>query len=382
MRESWGIADDLYLNRMLSGKSGALVYAVDVTCQGFAGQAILKLDRIGDPDWSEEEEAERHRRATAANPDYAVRHLPSIVHTCQHGGQIAILSTIAGRGLEYALPWAECAYDRQLSSVRQLCRGLLEDWCADYEFAAGMRRPSALLKAWLAYRLDPSQGRIHAFLGEQCGIAGGEPAFMFDGRWYPNPLAFAEETRPLPHRLQLRATTGNVPGDLHGFNVLVTSSEATEPTYYLIDLALYTSGQYLFYDHAYFELSYLLSAREGVSPARWKAILDALGGPGKVRGRSTSSGDDLGLVGLLAALRKEEAEWIERREPHRLSYLESQQMLARVAAGLNFVNKPLTPEARCKALLYGANSLKHYLKFHSVDWPKHGPSLNWGESHA
>jgi len=27
------------------------------------------------------------------------------------------------------------------------------------------------------------------------------------------------------------------------------------------------------------------------------------------------------------------------------------------------------------ALLYSANSLKHFLKFHSVDWPRHGPSL-------
>jgi DNA-binding response OmpR family regulator len=374
--ESWGIEDELYLNRVLSGKSGALVYAVDVTSRAFGGQAILKFDKISDPSWSEEEEADRHRRAVESEPDFGTQHLPKIINTCQHSGKIAILSTIAGKGLEYALPWAECTYDRQLTAVRQLSRGLLEDWNAQYEIARGMQRPSDLFKGWLGYRLDTSAGgRIHRFLNEQCGVAANEPTFMFDGRWHPNPLAFASEAHPLPDRLRLRAATGNIHGDLHGFNVLVKFAESEDLEYYLIDLALYKSGEYLFYDHAYFEMSYLLNARGNTTLRRWKAILDSLGGLGKSTPGSVPSGDDLGLIRVLETTRNEAVEWIERHELNRRSFLESQYTLAQVAVGLNFMNKPLAHEARCKALIYGANSLKHYLKFHSVDWPKQGRSL-------
>ena len=37
--ESMGLGEDFYLTRRLSGKSGAMVFAADVDCRGFAGQA-------------------------------------------------------------------------------------------------------------------------------------------------------------------------------------------------------------------------------------------------------------------------------------------------------------------------------------------------------
>jgi class 3 adenylate cyclase len=182
IHESWDIGDDLYLNRMLSGKSGALVYAADVTSRDFGGQAILKLDRLTRHGRSEAEESERHRQAIEASPDYAARHLPSIVHTCQHDGKIAILSTIAARGLEYAHPWTECPYDRQLTSVQRLSRELLEDWNTGYAFAAGMKtpspsiaasaptnRPSCSRGAGIPIRLPSPRTRIHCLMVCSCG---------------------------------------------------------------------------------------------------------------------------------------------------------------------------------------------------------------------
>jgi CheY-like chemotaxis protein len=373
VRKRWGVKGDIYLSRILSGKSGALVYAVDVTCEDFKGQAILKLSEALDPSWSEEEEADRHRRAIEKNTSYAAEHLPTIVHTFQHGNQIAILSTIAGRGLEYTVPWALCHYDRQLSAVRQLSKGLLEDWNLHYEFADGMQQPTDLLRTWLGYRLDPQAGRIHDFMAEHCGIRADESTFIFQGHWYPNPLAFIEGIHPPPERLQVRAIKGSTHGDLHGLNVLVRPRAPDELDYYLIDLALYSDSEFLFYDHAYLELSYLLQARESATLTRWKLILDAIGRHASKYG--AVSVDDFGLIQLLGALRKEVFAWIDRHEANRLSYLESQYLLARVAAGLNFVNKPLAAKNRLVALLYGAICLKDYLKFQGIDWPKEGPAL-------
>jgi hypothetical protein len=374
--ETWRVEDELYLNRTLSGKSGALVYAVDVTGRSFSGQAILKLDKAPDPALGEEGETELHNRAVAANPKFAAQHLPTIVETCRHDDQIAALSTIAGRGLEYAHPWADCPYDRQLSAAKQLSRGLLEDWNADYRLATGVLRPRDMVRQWLGYRLDPAQGgRIHDFFTKHCTIAEDAPTFTFEGSWYPNPMALVEGAQALPERLQLRAVTGNVHGDLHGNNVLVSYANTADLDYYLIDLALYISGQYLFYDHAYFEISHVLNSRLDVTFPRWKAILEAIGKPEPGIAAEAASGDDLGLTGIAKAMREEEFDWIERHEPNRLSYLESQHLLARVAVGLNFTHKTLPPHARCLALVYAADNLKRFLALHAADWPKDGQPL-------
>ena len=100
LRRQWRVEGDIYLSRHLSGgKSGALVYSVDIETESFTGQAILKLDQAADPSWQEQHEADRHQRAIEDAPDFAAQHLPRLLHSVHHGDQIAVLSTIAGRGL-------------------------------------------------------------------------------------------------------------------------------------------------------------------------------------------------------------------------------------------------------------------------------------------
>jgi len=115
---------------------------------------------------------------------------------------------------------------------------LLEEWNRDYRIADGLRTPQELLQKWLGYRLDPEEGRIHRFVTDHCGLAPDEPSFIFEGRWYPNPLAFALGARPLPDHLRLRAAIGNQHCDMHGNNLLVNAVQSGEPHYYLIDLAM------------------------------------------------------------------------------------------------------------------------------------------------
>ena len=376
VHERWKVEGEIYLKQQLGGgKSGAQVFMVDITCDGFSGQAILKLDVAADPEARGKTEAALNREALEAAPDYGTRHLPTILQTEHLDGRIAILSTIVGRGLEYSVPWAECGYDGELESLQRLSRDLLEDWNSDYRLAGGMQMPQDLLAGWLGRRLDPERGRIFSFLEESCRFPSAEPSLSFEGLWYPNPLAFAREVIEVPARLRLRSVQGRQHGDLHGYNVLVKEQDQADLDYYLIDLAYYKDEQFLFYDHAYFEVAFLIAHREFASLRQWDAILDHLS---IYHHKSHSPGlwhDDVGTMEFVRVLRREPLAWIERHESHRLSFMESQCLLARVAAGLNFASKRISTEARQRAFIYAAASLKDYLKLNHLDWPKHGPAF-------
>jgi len=316
---------------------------------------------------------ERHRLAYEAAPDFAAEHLPRIVHTAHQGENLAILSTIAGRGLEFALPWSACDHERQVNVVRQLSRSLLEDWNRGAKLAPGLQSPQTVLRGWLGYRLDPAQGRLHRFLPDSCGLPAGELSLSFEGQWYPNPLAFACAAPELVDRLKLRAVLGNVHGDLHGLNVLVSTAGTTKDHHYLIDLAFYEDKQFLFYDRAYFALSYLLALRGQATGSHWQSILNELCPFDHIKVQGHLRGEDIGLLALLRQLRQEVMDWVDRHQANRLSYMESQFQLAQVAVGLNFASKRIGDRERRLAFLYAAAILRDYLILHGVDWPKHGP---------
>ena len=383
LRREWGVEGEIYLNRQLSGKSGALVFAADLTGKDFAGQAILKLDRTTGTDWSQDQEFERHRRAFEVNPDYAAAHLPRIVHAVQNGNDVAILSTIAGRGLEYALPWAECAWMPQLNVAGRLADDLLECWNEKSFLDPAMLKPRDLLRSWLGYRLDPTDGgRIHDFIASTCGLDPLTPALSFEGEWRPNPLAFAEQVVDIGPSTQLRAIRGNVHGDLHGFNVLVRRQAEVRPEYYLIDLDLYRDDGFLFFDHAYFELTYLLGERQSIEPSRWKSILNALSPRAHMQEEDVVTGDDVGMLQLVADMRDKVKTWIDRHEPNRLSYMESQCLMGRIAAGLALTHQTRSNAVRAMSFLYAATSLQDFLTLHDIDWPKNGPAFSYDQTGA
>ncbi|MEM7443361.1 MAG: hypothetical protein AAF414_08550 [Pseudomonadota bacterium] len=376
IRDEWGVTGDIYLQRKLSGgRSGAFVYTADLTSSEYTGQAILKFDTIEEKDQSEEKEFERHQRAIEAEPDYAAKHIQKLVHATFQGDKVALISTIAGGGVEYVVPWLDCPFDRQVSVVRDLSSGLLERWNRRYALSAGLRTPQELLKGWLQHRIEPKTSRLYGFLPDVCGIAPDEPSFTFDGKWYPNPMAFAIAPVSLPGEATLRAVTGSSHGDLHGNNVLVLDWPSEEASYSLIDLAMYEPNQYLFYDHAYFEIAHLLATRDTSDPVYWATIQENLRRHHPTGLRNELRADDLGLAEIIGTMRGEIYSWIDRHEPNRQSYMESQYLLARVGAGLNFANKRLDPGHRRLAFLYAAFNLKLCLRHLDLDWPKYGPLL-------
>ena len=376
IRESWGVEGPIYLNRVLGGgRSGALVYAADLTCRDFKGEAILKLDRIDAAEWSRDKEFERHALAFEISPDFAAQHLPRLVQAYQEGDEIAILSTIAGRGLQYATSWSDCPYKEQLSFARRISNSLLSSWNANYVLVDGLLEPHDLLAGWLDYRLDRERGRIGKFLSEDCGVDEDLPAYSFEGELYPNPLAFARGALPLPEKAKLRAVRGQMHGDLHGQNVLVASPPSGKPNYFLIDLEFYQPDGFLFYDHAYLEFTHLMGSRRNVGQTRWKSLLDNLSRFHKPTRGSGPKGDDLGLLKVLHTVRQGAMAWIDRHEPNRLSYLENQYLLARIAVGLTFCHRRLSQDRRCMAFTYAAANLRDYLQLNDIGWPKDGPAI-------
>jgi len=366
VRRAWDVQGDVLVHKALGGKSGASVLAVDVSCAGFSGQAILKLEEAGD-DLSE---AHRHQQAFESAPEFAAAHLPRVVHSSTSDGATAVLSTIAGRGLEYTVPWARSSYAVQTEAGLTMFRAILDRWNADHRLAPAIIAPHELLAAWLDYRLDPRRGRIHGFL-HGAGVDPEAPTLIYDGHWYPNPLAFAIGEAPGSREGGLRPILGHTHGDLHGYNVLVRD-RGEDLDWFLIDLAFYTPDAHLFFDHAYFELSHLLETRAGEARDRWMPLLGALAG------RDQAREDDVGLVALLTSLRHAVAGWIEEAQPDRISYMESQLLLARVAVGLNFTHKRVPDPLKRRGFLYAMSALKEYAKFHSLEWPRSGPTLSLG----
>ncbi|MEM9513154.1 MAG: hypothetical protein AAF978_10830, partial [Cyanobacteria bacterium P01_E01_bin.48] len=380
LHKEWGVKDGILLTRQLSGgKSGALVFFVDVSTKDFTGQAILKLDCAANAAHKEQNEAERFDAAIADAPQFAARHLPRILHTSHKDGKIAILSTIAGTGLEYIESWNDCSYERKLESAKHVSLRLLESWNSDYRLTAGVTTPQDLLRSWLGYRIDPLEGgRLHSLLGEDCGVSPSEPTFIVDGTWFPNPLAFAQHTVPNADRMNLRGAMGHCHGDFHGLNLLVSRKQEETGEFHLIDLAHYESEQYLFYDHAYFELATLLSEHENSSGKDWVSAISHLSRFWSIDDVGESRTDQIGLIQLVQSVRQGIAEWIEKHEPDRRSFMEGQTLLARVATGLMWGHRHRSFKSRQKAFFYAAASLKDYLKLHRLEWPKSGPVVTLG----
>ena len=211
---------------------------------------------------------------------------------------------------------------------------------------------------------------MHATALHLLGLDHEQLTYFFEGRWHPNPFAFALDAVELPDKLGLRAIVGNTHGDLHGYNVLV-GRENGSVKYYMIDMAFYDPEAYLLYDHAYFEISHLLNRRGALALADWVQMVAVL----EVGG--TPQADEVGIIQMLREIRQQVRVWVDHHEPNRLSYLDGQFMLARVAAGLNFASKGMPDTDRVRAFLYAALCLKTYLKFHNVDWVKQGSPLEF-----
>lgn len=363
----------IVVQRQLAGKSGAGVWLVDAQLPNWSGSGILKIENSSSI-VGRTTESEAHRESVLANEIFGKKHIATLVAagTC-HEKQISLFAAVGG-GLENckALRWLPS------SLHKAACEGVTEDmlkvWNGSAVEATSLWSESKVLQAWLQYRLDTKQGgripeRLRAY-----GVETSDKSFSYDGNVYPNPLYWALDNN-LNYNSGIRPILGRCHNDLHGDNILVTDTFGTRLNYFLIDFALASDNEPLFFDQAYLELSSLLTACANLSISQWIeeiAKLSKVIGP---QGLYEFNVDKhrVPIAESIAGIRHVCESWVRSKYDARRGQLSRQQMLARVAVALNFFNKNgIEKDIELKALLYAAITLRAYFDFCELQIPDSG----------
>jgi hypothetical protein len=366
--EKWKISQ-INLHKELAGKSGAFVFLAHVEGKFFDGFAILKIERR-EPRFSLPSEADQLQTAIRNSGDFSKKHLPEVLLDYKRDTVNATLFSIAASGLEYVFALAKLNIGGD-TTIGYVSSGLSEWNGIGHTKANSAMSAPALLQKWLGYRLvAESGGRLPKFF-EDCGVDANSEGFSAGGTVYPNPLNFclnveaAEDIYPI---------YGQQHGDCHGNNILLTQPHGNGlPEYYLIDFALYEPHWPIFYDHAYLEFSLLLEYARDFEDKRWNSFLTYCGKRPSSADKGLLRPEDDGYVSIVREIRNGTNNWIAGKYSSIQASVESQQVLSRVAVGLNFVNKAgLGMSERRKAAIYAAHELKEYYRLKKLTLPESG----------
>ncbi|MEG6550033.1 hypothetical protein V6C53_07340 [Desulfocurvibacter africanus] len=324
----------------LGGKSGAYVGLVD--CKGERdGLYVLKVDNL--PTGHDGEET-LHRQA---QKDGAFGgNIPELVEAYEFEGQYLLLMQLAGgsriqwRPLVASLKLFKSAYN-QLGSI------LWSRSQVSHHDLAGFPN---LLQGILDYRLDVAGGRIRKNMVEQFGLPIVDSSqFIHCGEVLPNPYAYAlsqenDDTR-------IRPLMGPIHGDCHGSNIFVLAGQGAEVQgIYLIDLAFYKPSALFFFDHAYFELATMLNKLKGLGDIRWSRLAKQLASCRGLDFKGLEPDED-GWANAIVSGREASISVVEEAFPYRTDDIRLQFLIAQVAAGLSFVNKPLCVDGTSNGLV-------------------------------
>lgn len=384
LHKKWKTQQHIVLLREFTdGKSSARVFAVDIESEIHRGMAILKLDKKHPWSALEDDETIRYQRAAKTAPGFAEAHLPQLLEIYKDENNVGLLSTVAGDTFINTQPWSRLHNDQKRDSIRTISQELLDEWNSDYLISEETIHPQHALLKWLGYRIDPSRGgMIHTFVEDVIGLGSRDEAFSLFGDWLPNPFAYATDPEIWPSMPDIKLAKGRIHGDLHSQNILVRIAGRSSYWYFLIDLALFEEDTFLFYDHAYFELSQLLRSRHNVPVQRWVRLLKALCQSWDDANSDDTELEDAGIVSMIKTTRLAIKRWISNHERNREDFLAGQTLLSRIAVGLNFVNKNLSEQERRFAFLYAAFNLKSFFSLYNIESPYKGPPLEWRSSIA
>ena len=270
-----------------------------------------------------------------------------------------MLYDLAGRGVSNLLTPDSLDARSLILQGEQIAQSLL------FELNASGREvspcsPKNLLRQWLGYRLDnPERApRLYEFAAKECNH---KDYLLWAERVYASPLSFC--TKPELAKEQFMSVEGLLHGDLHPRNVLLDRSRPESKDFWLIDFALSFEGP-LGYDQAYFELAILLRHLHAATPERLHRLLEA------IEGRTAAvPPEDYGIYSCINQMRLQIDAWQLQHYPKAVDSVQSQFMLARVAASLAWVNKPIDDELRRIAFRYGSWTATNYLKrFFADTW--------------
>ena len=378
--QRWGLNGEVAFRRLRQGVSGAAVIRIDIRPTSVgpipSGEYILKLSEP--PVWDDQEtEDVCHKRAFTFSDEFSRSHIPTLVaiehveipnppegklaiRSAAEGASIetggsAALFEIAGGSLERFAPMDSLGLDYAESVAQSLAYEIARNWSTVNPQRSLLA--AEVLRDWLGYRVDPEAGKgLRQFVDEHLTSAA---SYTYGSRRLLDPLAFYQLCLSTP-TTSIYVIDGLCHGDLHGGNVLLHRRDPETKSFWLIDFALSREAP-IGFDHAYLELSWLVSASRMMSEVD---VVDFIGAVNsgenvfRLRDPSTRS-----LGRCVRALRDGLDIWIREFQLRRQDDVSRQLLLARIAAGLNWANKAkLDERSRMVALTYASLAVEEYLR--------------------
>ena len=355
-----------HLRPVGSGNSAAQVFVLEILGSESevknpglpkSGRYILKISQF--EDGSEISGEKNYQTALLLNEGSSYEIVPKLVKEANyeiHDTQYtAALFEVAGRSLDTIAASVSKLDERVLLVVPQLFSTMYTKW-ANKDVATSKSQPSDILQNWNGYRNDPSKaGGLHRFVND---VFAGKSLARYLAHVLLSPLrlgAILEESGAS----EIAHVSGFLHRDLHNQNVLFEYAK-NPPKFWVIDFALSRSGP-IGFDQAYFQLGQIISNLKGLKAGTVLGALDAFynGGAGP-----WDMPEFAWILRLLKVCDEVEKEWVADRFPHWSEDVKKQLELARVAAGINWANKPLPDEARLLAVLYASYHATRFMKTH------------------
>ncbi|KUO79116.1 MAG: hypothetical protein APF81_25445 [Desulfosporosinus sp. BRH_c37] len=356
------------------GKSGALVYSLHVkhaTPKNREGYYILKLSDTRSI-WydSSDNEATKSSRAEQHANQFASR----IAHTItskEIDGKLVQIIHYALHSRINSVCAEKLKHEALLPVLEMVSEELLTKWNDDYMSCEA--QSENVLAKWLSYRLkSESTGQGSVFFNRICRLLERpqEPAFHYDGQFYPNPFYYVENYKILQGLLDGEFLTGKLHADLHLKNLFISQFRNTTD-FCLIDFDTYQDCNYLFFDHAYLEFSVLQRLYEKNPIDDWILLLrhgEKLSPLDMVRNEEYEC---LRGEQVRNSIAKGIAVW-SKSERSSTDAVQLQFLLAKVAVGINYLCKKKIEEDTLlkKALFYAAIHLNTLFNLTKYDWNK------------
>ncbi len=353
------------LHEMKAGKSGAAVFRLDVRDGGCGdlepGNYVLKLNPPSI--WEDQEDEDlTHARAYERSPVFSQDHLPELRERCRTEDGLAILYEIAGKSLINYSTTDLPACPGFLEIVPQVIEETLTAW--SNKALRDDARPYEILEELLGYRLDPNT-QLRRFAAEHFD---NRRIRLISGEAIPDPLWFHEFARDADWPAT-PVLNGLLHNDLHGGNLLIRQPVRRDD-YHLIDFGLSADERPIGFDQSYLEVFLLLRNLGQQDPREMISLLRPILDPTTQSFRP--AGAAMWLFECVATIRRAVDTWIERHHSRRRDELAQQFALCRVAAGMNWANKPLEVDEgdvgrnqRLQALLYSGLAARDYVaRFH------------------
>lgn len=324
-----------------------------------AGNYVLKAEFASAVTTGEDSEAFRHDRARNISQPFSDLHIPQLIRVLSESELSLCIYEVAGKSFLHAQTLDLSTIGFWTSTSCAIAKALLSVLNSRYRIEPNISE-SDTVRAWLGHKLDATTNsgrRLHDLASKLCGVT----------QWYPfrekilvNPYWLARSSI-LSESMITTRLSGFIHGDLHQENILRNRMDPRVDGYSIIDFAESRSAP-LFFDHSYLEFD-LIRRRVGGNEARLFQVLQAVDADKAEVQNSTVHWEDAPLVSCLRAFRSEINAWQQSTLPDYRPIVDSQVLLSRVAAGLNWASKDLeSARERESAFAYAAWSASQYLQ--------------------